>query len=99
MRYGMSFPVSSSHAAAIATLEAPRTLRNSRRLTPVFCLSWLMSVVAVRAVVARFLSLARVRRWRRRWRALLRGGVARGLQPFLRAVAVDVAAHTPTHVE
>src|SRR5262245_7628713 len=96
MRYGMSFPVSSWQAVvAIAALETPRTLRNSRRLTPVFCLSWLMSVVAVRAVVPRFLALARVRRRRR----LLRGGIARGLEPFLRAVAVDVTAHTPTHVE
>src|SRR5215510_10017016 len=102
MRYGMSFPVSSEQAvAAIAALEAPRTLRNSRRLTPVFCVSWLMSVVAVRAVVARFLPFAGGDGGRRRrgagHRLLL--GIPRGLEPLLRAVAVDVTAHAPAHVE
>src|SRR5215510_10423456 len=100
MRYGMSFPVSSWHAVvAIAALEAPRTLRNSRRLTPVFCLSWLMSVVAVRTVVARFLALARRGGRCGSRRRLLLGGIAGGLESFLGAVAVDVTAHAPPHVE
>src|SRR5437868_2288828 len=98
----MSFPVSSEQpAAATAALVAPRTLRNSRRLTPGFFVSWLMSVVAVGTVVARLLALTgRERRGggRARGRGLLRR-VAGGLEPFFRAVAVDVTAHAPTHVE
>src|SRR5262245_33995192 len=100
MRYGMSFPVSSWQAVvAIAALETPRTLRNSRRLTPGFCVSWLMSVVAVRAVVARFLALARRRGWCGIRRPLLLGRIAGGLESFLWAVAVHVTADAPTHVE
>src|SRR5829696_8943870 len=99
----MSFPVSSEHAAAATVaLVAPRTLRNSRRLTPALCVSWLMSVVAVGAVVACFLSLAahsRRRRGGRCGRGGLLRGIARGLESFFRAVAVDVTAHAPSHVE
>src|SRR6185295_20368008 len=88
---------------ASAALDAPTTLRNSRRLTPVFSL---ISVVAVGAVVARLFALA----------ALCVGGsygagrggggrclllcrVARRLEAFLCAIAVHVTAHAPTHVE
>src|SRR5512143_4358278 len=98
----MSFPVSSEHpAAATAALVAPRTVRSSRRLTPVFFVSWLMSVVAVGAVVASLLALTcrdGGRRGQCRGRGLLRC-VTGGFEPFFRAVAVDVAAHTPAHVE
>src|SRR5690349_1206571 len=96
----MSFPVSSEQAVvAIAALETPSTLRNSRRLTPGFCVSWLMSVVAVAAVVASLLALARCDGRRRRIRRRLLLGITRGLQSFFFAVAVDVAAHAPAHVE
>src|SRR5947209_5072108 len=99
----MRCPVGSSHAVtASVALDAPSTLRNSRRLTPDFLVSWVISVVAVGAVIARLLALAdrEIRRGntRVRVRGLLRR-VARGLLPFLRAVAVHVAAHTPAHVE
>src|SRR5215211_2285187 len=98
----MSLPVSSSHAVtASAALEAPRTLRNSRRLTPVFCVSWVMLVVAVGAIVARLLALAgrdvRGRGGRRGCRLLRR--IPGGLESFLRAVAVDVTADAPPHVQ
>src|SRR5437588_1425269 len=98
----MSFPVSSEHAvAATATLDAPRTLRKSRRLTPVFGVSWLILVVAVRAVVARLLALARRDGGRggRRGRRLLLRLVSRRFESFLGAVAVHVTAHAPAHVE
>src|SRR5215217_2608368 len=99
----MSFPVSSEQAAAAtAVLVAPRTLRNSRRLTPVFTVSWLMSVVAVGAVVARLLALA-ARRRRRNRRCGRRGDllrrVPRGFEALFVAVTVDVTAHAPSHVE
>src|SRR5512146_409575 len=95
----MSFPLSSGAqpTAASAAPEAPMTLRNSRRLTPVFSL---MSVVAVGAVVPRALALGGID-----WccGGLTGGGwlrrVAGRLQPFLGAVAVHVTAHAPAHVE
>src|SRR6185503_7098206 len=100
-RYGMSFPVSSEQAVVANTaLEAPRTLRNSRRLTPVFCVSWLISVVAVRAVVSSLLAVAgggcrgAGTAWRR-----LRVGISSGLEAFLRAVDVHVTADAPPHVD
>src|SRR5215472_4620165 len=108
----MSFPVSSEQAVtASAALDAPSTLRNSRRRTPALPLSFVvvtppvsfavpfsrcsMSVVAVGAVVARLLSLGD---WRSTWRGCLLG-VSGGLESFLWAVAVDVAADAPAHVE
>src|SRR3954465_13668973 len=57
-------------------------------------------VVTVGAVIARLLALAGDgggRRRRIRRGLLLR--ISRGLEPFLRAVAVHVAAHAPAHVE
>src|SRR5689334_24612113 len=100
----MSLPVSSEQAAApSAALEAPSTLRNSRRLTPFLVVSVLMSVVAVGAVVARLLALARGRCRRgcrrRGRRGLLLRRIAGSLEAFFRAVAVHVTAHAPAHVE
>src|SRR5687767_12027391 len=90
----MSFPVGSEHAAAPAAVPAPRTLRNSRRLTPPLLADSLISVVAVGAVIARLLALIR---WRHgdvavadvTGRALSLGGI----------VPIHVAVHTPTHVQ
>src|SRR6185437_883302 len=92
---------------ARAALEAPRTFRNSRRLTPVAPVgegSWLMSVVAVRAIVPCLLSFGRRHGRRRRRRRERRGRrlrrrVAARLEAFLGAVAVDVTAHAPAHVQ
>src|SRR6185437_2679569 len=104
----MSFPVSSWHAVtASAALDAPRTFRNSRRLTPLepeVEVSWLMSVVAVGAVVARLLAFRRRdrcrrgRRGERRARGLLRRVPGR-LEAFLGTVAGDVTADAPPHVQ
>src|SRR5512133_15418 len=98
----MSFPVGSSHAVtASVALDAPSTLRNSRRLTPVFFVSWVMLVVAVGAIVARLLALSgreirgRGGGGRRRWLRRVAGRV----ESFLRAVTVHVAADTPAHVQ
>src|SRR3954471_13738463 len=99
----MRFPTFSDvqPTAAAAAVEAPMTLRNSRRLTEGTpdegcgsravvseLIGWL--VMAVRAVVARLLA---IRRGDGSWsglRARRRGGrtVARSLEPFLGAVAV-----------
>src|SRR5437879_13526617 len=120
----MSLPASSEHAVAeTAAVETPRTLRNSRRFTPLalsllpsalrtsgrssamdgLLVSWLILVVAVRAVVARLLALGRRRRRGGRGDALAGRGlqrrVAGSLLAFLRDVAVHVTAHAPTHVE
>src|SRR5579884_396188 len=100
----MSFPVGSSQpTAATVALVTPRTLRKSRRLTPVFVVSWLMSVVAVGAVVAGVLPLGGGDGGHRRRRGARartrRRGVARGFESFLRTVAVHVAADAPAHVE
>src|SRR6185312_5460657 len=104
----MSFPVGSEQpAAAIAALDAPSTLRNSRRFTPAVVVSWVMSVVAVRAVVPRLLSLTRVegvvcRATTRRCGERRAGrlvGVTGGRETFFRTVAADVTAHAPTHVQ
>src|SRR6185436_17363761 len=101
-RYGINFPVGSSHAViASVALDAPRTLRNSRRLTPVGFVSWVILVVAVGAVVARLLALGgRDIRGRRSGssRRLLRG-ISRCFQSFLRAISVDVTADAPAHVQ
>src|SRR5437016_6050832 len=102
MRYGMSLPVSSWHAVVASTaLEAPRTLRNSRRLTPVFCVSRLISVVAVRAVVPRLLAIGRSDRRGRGSRGcgLLLGRVAGRFDSLFRAVSVHMTAHAPAHVQ
>src|SRR4029078_10279340 len=101
----MSFPGSSAAPAAVASaaLDAPTTLRNSRRFTPPPVFS-LMSVVAVGAVVARFFALTALyvggsHGAGRGGRCLLLCRVSSRLEAFLRAVAVHVTAHTPTHVE
>src|SRR6476646_3857164 len=100
----MSFPLSSGRqpVAASAAPDAPTTLRKSRRLTAGTFVSLLISVVAVGAVVARLLALDRRDRGRRRRGVRADAGLRRipgGLEPFLRAVAVDVAADAPAHVE
>src|SRR5439155_1672568 len=85
-------------ARAMAALDAPKTLRNSRRLTPGF-VSCVMLVVTVGAIVARLLAIGGVDVGRRgrSWRPLRRRRVSRRLEPFARTVAVDVAAHAPSH--
>src|SRR3954447_1640925 len=100
----MRCPVGSSHAViASVALDAPRTLRNSRRLTPVFFVSWVILVVAVGAVVARLLTLGGRNICDIRGRGacsrcgLLR--IPRGFQSLFRAVAVDVTTYAPTHVQ
>src|SRR5579872_7348113 len=99
----MSRPASSGEQAVAASvaLDAPRTLRKSRRLTPGFLVSWLMSVMAIRAVVARVLAFRGREAHRRsiRVRRELLRRVARGLDAFLEAVPVEVTAHAPAHVE
>src|ERR1041385_6510850 len=101
----MSFPASSEHPAAVtAAPVTPRTFRKSRRLTPltpVLAESWLILVVAVRAIVARLFPftglgdgrsnrLSRCGRLRR---------VSRGFESFLLTVAVHMTADAPAHVE
>src|SRR5438067_822910 len=92
----MSLPVCSEHPTAATAVDAPTTLRKSRRLTGVLVWSFIL-IVAVGAVVARLLSVRGQRR--RGLRARLRRVVAGRLEAFRRAVAVDVTAHAPTHVE
>src|SRR4051812_46558602 len=99
----MSLPVGSEHAAAeTAAVPAPRTFRNSRRLTP-GVVELLISVVAVRAVVARLLAIAGGRGGRGGVHTLGLRGLLRlvpgGLLAFLRDVAVHVTAHAPAHVQ
>ena len=100
----MSFPVSSGRqpVAASAALDAPRTLRKSRRLTParfrvvahLSSGSWRSRSAPScarpsrpRGVAAAFGTDAGLRR------------VPGGLESFLRAVAVHVTADAPAHVE
>src|SRR5688500_19966729 len=88
----MSLPVGSEHAAAPAAVLAPRTLRNSRRLTALGVS--LISVVAAGAVVARLLAVG----FRRHGAARV-GDITRRAQTFGGVVSVDVTLHAPPHVE
>src|SRR5215467_14863078 len=112
----MSFPVSSEQAVtAIAALDAPSTLRNSRRRTP--GLPFVLMVLTVvsfagtpfasplsccsMSVVAVGAVVARLLSLCD-WRGTWRRrllGVSGGLEPLLRAVAVHMAADAPAHVE
>src|SRR6516162_8300688 len=112
----MSFPVSSEHAVtASAALDAPRTFRNSRRLTP----GLLLSLIAVplfasvagpplaacsrcsMSVVAVGAVVARLLAIGDRGVAgrRLLLGVSRRLETFLHAVAIHVTANAPAHVQ
>src|SRR5215467_7953717 len=112
----MSFPVSSEQAVtAIAALDAPSTLRNSRRRTPGLPLV-LMVLTLVSFAGTPFASP--LSRWSMSvvavgavvarllslgdWRRTRRGcllGVSGGLEPLRRAVPGHMAADAPAHVE
>src|SRR5437762_2412555 len=59
------------------------------------------SVMTIRAIIARLFPIGPRDRGRRDWSTGSRAGraVPRGLETLLLAVAVDVTAHAPAHVE